>query len=87
MTDILIKTDTDSLPEALCLTDERFKELDYQLQLILHNLRRPLRDGEKPKRGMEIIAEILKLAKTESEVAFVMFVGGRALERFDIFEE
>ena len=86
MTEIIVKTDTDSLPEGLSLSDERFKELDYQLQLILHDLRRPLKDGEKPKTGMEVINEIFKLAKTERELAFVAFVGGRALERFDIFE-
>lgn len=87
MTEIIVNTNTDSLPVALNISDDRFKELDYQLQLILHSLRKPLREGEKPKTGMEIIAEILKLATTEHEIVFVMFVGGRTLERFDIFEE
>jgi hypothetical protein len=87
MIEIIVNTDTDSLPEGLSISDERFKELDYQLKLIMHELHRPLREGEEQKKGMEMIADILKLAKTEHEIAFVMFVSGRALERFDIFEQ
>lgn len=61
---------------ALGIKQIRAEELDYRLNLIIHEIQKPLRKNETMTDSIGFIKLCLALAETEQELAFCAYVAG-----------
>jgi hypothetical protein len=71
--------------ESLNIQDQRAEDLVYRMDVIIHELTRPRRKGEKGPHSGELLKLFLGLAENEQELAFVAFTAGiKTVEIFDV---
>jgi hypothetical protein len=79
------KSGCNNIPESLDIPQKRIDELEYRLQLICHEMNKPVRKDEESPTSDTFIKMCVALAENEQELVFCAFVAGTQVENiFDI---
>lgn len=76
MNTIKWKDGCDSLYKSLRIPQKRADDLDYRLQLIIHEVNKPVRKGESTPSSDVFIKMCIALAENEQELVFCAYVAG-----------
>lgn len=76
MTPINFKEGAKTFAQAMSLTKEREVEIDHQMKLIVHELQKPLKAGEKPPPTIYLLKKFLEIAKNDEERVYCTFIAG-----------
>ena len=80
MKDILFSDGTETMSEALGISEKRAKKLHYRMSLFIHELFRPTESGAVEWEDSQILKAFLGLAETDEERVYCAFAAGRKVE-------
>lgn len=75
---ITFKDGCDSVPESLGIPTDRAADLAYRLELIIHEVQKPVRHdkGEEHPNSDQFIKLCIALAENDQELVFCSYVAG-----------
>ncbi len=79
MKGIMLKDKAETLAEEFCISTAREEELDYRMEMIMHDYHRPTKDKTLPPPRV-ITKLFLALAQNEQELAYLAFNAGTQVQ-------
>lgn len=83
-----VDKNNDYVWQSLGISEKRADDLNYRMQLIIHDCTRPVKKGEQSPGSDVLVKLFLALAEDTQELAFVAYSAGTAVPQiFDTEED